>query len=59
LDPYGDKEFAGQELSNLIHLLEQISKTVHDNDTKDFLISLKDFCEEIQKTGNKLIALGD
>jgi hypothetical protein len=59
LDPYGVKEFADQELSNLILLLKQLSTTVHDIKTKDFLTSLKVFCEEIQKTGNKLVALGD
>ncbi|MBE9918436.1 hypothetical protein G8C92_31095 [Paenibacillus donghaensis] len=59
LDPYGVKEFTYQELSDLIILLKQLITTVHDIKTKDFLTSLKVFCEEIQKTGNKLVALGD
>lgn len=59
LDPYGDKEFTDQELSNLIILLKQLITTVHDNKTREFLISLKVFCEEVRKTGNKLIAAGD
>ncbi|MBE9917129.1 hypothetical protein G8C92_24215 [Paenibacillus donghaensis] len=59
LDPYGVKEFTDQELSNLILLLKQLITTVHGNKTKKSLISLKVFCEEVQKTGNKLVALGD